>query len=111
MANAVCAMAKGAARLARAKQASDDLVDAAHRTQADAIEIESRAKIRLAEEYEAAQDRGEVVGPHDGAKKRIPDGNSIATALDLGISAKDIHEGRMLRDASSNRSEASTSRA
>lgn len=32
---------------------------AAHRAQADVLEIESIAKRRLADEYDAAQDRGE----------------------------------------------------
>jgi hypothetical protein len=36
------------------------------------------AGTRLADEYDAAQVRGDVVGSHDGAKKRIPDGNSIS---------------------------------
>jgi len=50
--------AKLAARLARIKQAHDDLISAAHRVQADAIEIEALAKRRLADEYDAAQARG-----------------------------------------------------
>lgn len=33
--------------------------DATHRTQADALEIEARAKRRLADEYDAAQEHGE----------------------------------------------------
>jgi hypothetical protein len=32
----------------------------AHRAQADALEIEAGAKRRLADEYDAAQERGEV---------------------------------------------------
>ncbi len=32
----------------------------AHRAQADALEIEAMAKRRLADEYDAAQERGEV---------------------------------------------------
>jgi len=53
-------VAKRAARLQRAKSAHDDLVAAAHRAQAHALEIEARAKRRLADEYDAAQARGEV---------------------------------------------------
>ena len=54
--------------------------------------------MRLAEEYDAAQDRGEVVGAHDGAKKRV-DGNNAITSADLGIRRDEIHEARKLRDA------------
>jgi hypothetical protein len=92
-------LAKKAARLAKAKGAHDDLVAAAHRMQADALEIEAGAKRRLADEYDAAQERGEVVGAHDGATKRIPDGNAIATVTDIGLSSKEIHEARLIRDA------------
>lgn len=60
---------------------------------------------RLAEEYDAAQERGEVVGPHDGARKRVPDENAIspATAADIGLSRKDIHEARQIRRANPTR--------
>ena len=54
--------AKRASRLSRAKSAHDDLIAAAHRAQADALEIEAAAKRRLADEYDAAQARGEVAG-------------------------------------------------
>jgi hypothetical protein len=54
--------AKSAAGIARAKGAHDDLVSASHRLQGDALKIEARAKYRLAEEYDAAQERGEVAG-------------------------------------------------
>ena len=53
-------IAKRTARLQTAKSAHDDLVAAAHRAQADALEIEAAAKRRLADEYDAAQARGEV---------------------------------------------------
>lgn len=91
--------AKAAARFAKAKGAHDELIAAVHRTQADALEIEAQAKRRLADEYDAAQDRGEVVGAHDGAKKRVPDGNAIATVADLGLTRKQVHEARQIRDA------------
>ncbi len=52
--------AKRTARLSRAKAAHDDLLAAAHRAQADALVIEAAAKRRLADEYDAAQERGEV---------------------------------------------------
>lgn len=92
-------VAKRAARLQRAKAAHDDLIAVAHRAQAHALEIEARAKRRLADEYDAAQERGEVVGAHDGARKRVDDANAIATAADLGLRRDQIHEARLIRDA------------
>jgi len=88
--------AKRASRLSRAKAAHDDLVSAAHRAQADALEIEAAAKRRLADEYDAAQARGEVAkrGWESGVDKR-----SITTASDLGLRRDQIHEARRLRDA------------
>jgi hypothetical protein len=55
-------VAKSTAHIARAKQAHDELVVAACRAQADAVCIEVRAKRRLADEYDAAQERGEIRG-------------------------------------------------
>jgi hypothetical protein len=55
-----------------------------------------RTKRRLADEYDAAQERGEVAG--DGRPKTVPNGNGKATAADLGISRKTIHESRLIRD-------------
>jgi hypothetical protein len=90
---------KSAGRMARAKQAHDDVIGAVYRAQADALLIEARAKMRLADEYDAAQERKEVVGAHDGARKRVGDDNAIATAADLGLRRDEIHEARKLRDA------------
>ena len=33
------------------------------------------------------------------SSKTVPDGNGKATAADLGLSRKDIHEARLIRDA------------
>ena len=95
IAGAAYDMAKRAARLAKAKGAFDDLVPRIHRAQADALQIEAGAKRRLADEYDAAQERGEVA-KHGQKRADIPDGN-IST--DIGVDAKDIHEGRILNDA------------
>ncbi len=92
-------VAKRAARLQKAKSAHDDLVAAAHRAQAHALEIEARAKRRLADEYDAAQSRGEVFGAHDGARKRVVGPNAIASTADLGLRRDQIHEARRIRDA------------
>lgn len=63
----------------------DELVAAAHRAQADALEIEARARRRLADEHGAAQERDEIFGAHDGARKRVEGSNAMATARDLGL--------------------------
>lgn len=88
---------KKAARLAKAKGAHDELVAKAHRAQADALEIEARAKRRLADEYDAAQERGEVAV---GRPKTLPDGKTFTpTVTDIGLTHKDVHEARQIRDA------------
>ena len=95
-------IAKRAARLKSAKAAHDDLVAAAHRAQADALEIEAAAKRRLADEYDAAQARGEVATRQNnpGSVGHVSDENMPpATADNLGLSRKAIHEARQLRDA------------
>jgi hypothetical protein len=90
--------AKRTARLSRAKAAHDDLLAAVHRAQADALEIEATAKRRLADEYDAAQARGEVAS--DGRPKTVGNDNGIpATSADLGLRRDQIHEARQIRDA------------
>ena len=91
--------AKRAARLAKAKGAHDELIAAAHRAQADALTIEALAKRRLADEYDVAQERGDVQA--HGRPKNLPDGKvfSPVTAADLGLSHKEVHEARVIRDA------------
>ena len=91
--------AKRAARLTKAKNAHDELIAAAHRAQADALSIEALAKRRLADEYDVAQERGEV--QTDGRPKTVPAGNgfSPAKAADLGLTRKEIHDARLIRDA------------
>ena len=91
--------AKRAARLSKAKGAHDALIAAAHRAQADALEIEAQAKRRLADEYDAAQERGDVASSHDGKLGRSQPERLKATASDLGLTRKDIHEARIIRDA------------
>lgn len=90
--------AKKAARFATAKGAHDAVVAATNRAQADALEIEAGAKRRLADEYDAAQERGEVARLGDNLPK-ISNGNSKATLADIGLSPKQIHEARIIRDA------------
>jgi hypothetical protein len=95
-------VAKRAARLQRAKGAHDDLVAAAHRAQAHALEIEARAKRRLADEYDAAQARGEVATRqrHSGSMGHVGVGDMPpASTADLGLRRDEIHEARQIRDA------------
>jgi len=92
-------VAKRTARLQRAKSAHDDLVAAAHRAQAHALEIEARAKRRLADEYDAAQARGEVAGHGGGRNFKVAGGNVETTTADLGLRRDEIHEARQIRDA------------
>jgi hypothetical protein len=68
------------------------------RKQADALEIEAQAKRRLADEYDAVQERGEVATV---GKRSQPERLQSAppNAADIGLSRKDIHEARIIRDA------------
>jgi hypothetical protein len=65
---------------ALAKDAHDTLIAAAHRAQADALEIEAGAKRRLADEYDDAQERGEVakLGSNQHSEG-VLNGNTLAT--------------------------------
>lgn len=89
-------VAKMSGRIAKAKSAHDEVVAAALRAQADALKIESEAKSRLADEYDAAQDRGEVA---KGRPKSLPDGNTSATAAEIGMTSKEVMDAREIRDA------------
>jgi hypothetical protein len=93
--------AKSAARLLKAKGAHATVLAACHQLQADALTIEARAQTRLADEYEAAQERGEVARRSDGAAIRdhVPGENKVATVADIGLTRKQIHEARAVRDA------------
>lgn len=90
--------AKSAGRMARAKQAHDEVIGAVYRAQADALLIEALAKHRLADEYDAAQERGEVARIGDNLPSVAGD-NAKPTAADLGLRRDEIHEARKLRDA------------
>jgi hypothetical protein len=87
--------AKAAGRLARAKQAHDEVISTVYRAQADALEIEGAAKRRLADEYDAAQERGEVRGPNE----RTTSNAEAVGVAEIGLTHKDIHEARLIRDA------------
>jgi uncharacterized protein YjiS (DUF1127 family) len=52
---------------------------------------------RLADEYDAAQERGEVATQRDGRRSKAE--HLKPTTADIGLSRKEIHEARMIRDA------------
>lgn len=97
MARAAYDAAKSAGRIAKAKLAHDSIIADVHRAQAHALAIRARAEMRLAEEYDAAQERGEV-HKHGGDKSNV-DNHNVATAADLGLRRDEIHEARKIRDA------------
>lgn len=93
-----------AARAAKRLTASAGLVAKAHRLQGDALLIEAQARIRIADEWDAAEQRGEISRggrpPRDAGEgeKPVSDGNGF-TARDTGLTRKEISEARKLRDA------------
>ena len=50
--------------------------------------------LRRDEIHDAAQERGEAVGAHNGARKRVDDDNAIVTSADLGLRRDEIHDAR-----------------
>ena len=98
MAAAAYDTAKRAARFAKAKGAYDELLSKVTRAQADALDIEAQAKRRLADEYDAAQELGEVstVGKRSQEERLV---EAPPSAAAIGLSRKDIHEARIIRDA------------
>lgn len=99
MASVAYDTAKRAARLAEVRDAHDDLLSKIHRAQADALEIEAGAKRRLADEYDAAQ-AAKVVGQSGARTDLVSKGNEVVPpARAAGISRKEIHEARIIRDA------------
>jgi predicted Rdx family selenoprotein len=90
--------AKAAAAFGARFDAAARLVEKARRLQGDALLIEARAKVRIADEYDAAQAAGQV-GVKGQRTDLVPDGNKVPTADDVGLSRKEVHEARKLRDA------------
>lgn len=92
--------AKAAASYAQRFGAAERLVGKARRLQADALMIEAQAKVRLADEYDAAQAAGEVRRPGQRGKAVADDDRiSPATVAEIGLSKQEIHDARKLRDA------------
>jgi hypothetical protein len=74
-------IAKTAARLARAKDARDEVLAKCRQTMGDLLVIEAQAQCRIANEYDAAQERGEVATRADGTAIRdhVPGEHKVAT--------------------------------
>lgn len=96
LASAAYNAAKTAGRMKAVKDAHDDLLVKVYRAQADALIIESQAKSKLADEYDAAQERGEVasLGWKSGVNKA-----DTTSAKDLGLNREEIRQARQVRDA------------
>lgn len=89
-------VAKRAGRLAKAKQAHEEVITAALRAQGDAMKIQSEAAHRLADEYDAAQERGEI-NTHGGDRKT--EDFKFENAKLENLKPHDLHEARLIRDA------------
>jgi hypothetical protein len=76
------------------------LVKAANETQADCLKMIARAEIRMANEIDAAQARGEVAKPGGDRQGIVQDAdNGSATFDDLDLDRRRVSEWRQLRDA------------
>jgi len=91
--------AKLAARLHKIKDAHDVVLAACRRAQADALVIETRAQCRLADEYDAAQQRGELRTKGGDYTSKVPNENLAPTMAEIGLDKKQVHEARQVRDA------------
>lgn len=88
------------ARLKKARDAHAEIITACHKAMGDALEIEAAAKCKLADEYDAAQARGEVATHSAGNPQIVPNQNDLPlTAAQVGLSRKIVHEARKVRDA------------
>jgi hypothetical protein len=91
-----------AKRLASLADAGSEMRTACNQVMADVIEIEVEVSRRLADEYDAAQQRGEVQAPggnRGNQHANIPKENNATKVADLGLTSKQIHEARQVRDA------------
>jgi hypothetical protein len=104
-AKAAYVAAKQASRFVEAKEAHDEVMAACHKVMADALEIETRAQCRLADEYDAAQERGEVAkqGEVGGGHTRSSQLEHLPRVNDIGLTRKQVHEARTVRDAEKRR--------
>lgn len=91
--------AKASAALGERFGAAEKLTRKARQLQGDALLIETRAKIAIADEWDAAKKAGLVsTGGRPTEEKPVSDGNGFSSA-DLGLTRKEVFEARKLRDA------------
>lgn len=95
VAGAAYDQAKAAGAFAERIGATERLIGKARRLQADALLIEARAKIQIADAWDAATAEGKT---HKGRPKSVPDENAFS-AQEAGFTRKEIHEARKLADA------------
>lgn len=100
LATAAYDQARLAASYAERFGAAERLVEKARRLQGDALLIEARSKVQIADDYDAAQAAGVVRKPGQRGKA-VSDENrfSTPTAGEIGLSKADVHEARKIRDA------------
>ncbi len=93
--------AKATAEFSKIKDAHDTVVAACRKAMGDALVIEAHAKCRLADEYDAAQRRGEVATRETSASVavKLPGGHLIATCADLGLTREEVYRARRVRNA------------
>ena len=86
--------AKSEARIQRARQAHAQILHDLTCLKVDSLAIQVRAEMRLAEEVDAAQARGELAKAGDNQHSEV-----VSCGNDLGLRRKEIHEARKLRAA------------
>jgi hypothetical protein len=96
--------AKRVTRVYVAKEAYDTVIASCNKVQADALVIIAKAQCRLADEYDAAQERGEVAGKGDstlrmGKSINITNGNIYTFVNELGLTSKQVFDARKVRNA------------
>ncbi|MFJ6324065.1 MULTISPECIES: SAM-dependent methyltransferase [unclassified Rhizobium] len=96
VASVAYATAKSAAQFAEQVGATEKLIAKARRMQADALLIETRAKILIADKWDEAQASGQA--SKGGRPKTVSDGNGF-TSEETGLSRKEIHSARKLAAA------------
>ena len=87
-------------RFARAQKAHEALIETCRQMQIDALDIRVRAECRIADEYDAAQERGEVQKQGGDRKSKINLSNEKVdpTVNDIGLTYTQVHAARQLRD-------------
>ena len=88
-----------AERHQRRRGAHDEILTACRQMMADAAVIKARAEIRLADEWDAAQARGEVARAGGNRQSIIHNADNAPTQAELGVDPRQISRARRTRDA------------